>query len=95
MLWSCGRYDVISGGRSGKLPVSRIFFRLGFLRDWLTLECQGPSLIPLPAIVPSLPVRPSVFRVGRDRVRLIVRIFRGSRTDYAREREDRTDCRGL
>ena len=43
----------------------------------------------------SKPSSPPVFRFGRDGLRLIVRIFRGARTDYAREGEDRTDNRGL
>ena len=38
---------------------------------------------------------PSVFGVGRDGLWLIVRLFRGARTDYAREGEDRTDYGGL
>ena len=43
----------------------------------------------------SQPSSPSVFGGGRDGLRLIVRLFGGARTDYAREGEDRTDYRGL
>jgi len=38
---------------------------------------------------------PSVFGVGRDGLRLIVRLFEGARTDYALVGEDQTDYRGL
>jgi len=44
--------------------------------------------------VPSRPVRPSLGG-GRDGLQLVVRLFVDARTDYAREGEDRTDCRGL
>jgi len=37
----------------------------------------------------------SVPGVRRDGLRLIARLFRGARRDYAREGEYRTDCRGL
>ena len=43
----------------------------------------------------SQPPSPSLFGFGRDGLRLIVRLFRGVRTNYAREGEDRTDYRGL
>ena len=38
---------------------------------------------------------PSVFGGGRDGLWLIVRLFGGARTDYARQGKDRTDYRGL
>ena len=41
------------------------------------------------------PSSPSIFGFGRDGLQLIVHLFRGARTDYAREDEDWTDYRGL
>ena len=43
----------------------------------------------------SQPSSPSVFGGGRDGLWLIVRLFGGARTDYARQGKDRTDYRGL
>ena len=43
----------------------------------------------------SQPSSPSVFGGGRDGLRFIVRLCGRSRTDYAREGEDRTDYDGL
>ena len=43
----------------------------------------------------SQPSSPSVFGGGRDGLWLIVRLFGGARTDYARQGKDRTDDRGL
>ena len=43
----------------------------------------------------SQPSSPSVFGGGRDGLWLVVRLFGGARTDYAREGKDRTDYRGL
>ena len=43
----------------------------------------------------SQPSNPSVFGRGRDGLWLVVRLFGGAGTDYARESKDRTDYRGL
>ena len=43
----------------------------------------------------SQPSSPSVFGGGRDGLWLVVRLFWGARTDYARQGKDRTDYRGL
>ena len=43
----------------------------------------------------SQPSSPSVFGGGRDGLWLVVRLFWGAKTDYARQGKDRTDYRGL
>ena len=43
----------------------------------------------------SQPSSPSVLGGGRDGLWLVVRLFWGARTDYARQGKDRTDYRGL
>ena len=71
-----------------KSPGITRYFSHGFVENLVTVRVFNCSQC-------SQPSSPSVFGGVRDGLWLVVRLFGGARTDYAREGKDRTDCRGL
>ena len=75
---------VVTRHRLGVDYWAAISYRLGLI-----------ALSRLGGVQCSQPSSPSVFGGGRDGLPLVVRLFGGARTDYAREGKDRTDYGGL
>ena len=91
-VWRVVKSDVQKDSKRKKVNVScnsreGDYFMIRWKGGWQGMDGREKQC--------SQPSSPSVFGFGRDGLRLIVRLFRGARTDYAREGEDRTDYREL